>query len=119
MSDKAFTNGEYIFREGESAAYAYVIKSGVVEIVKNSASGVQVLAELKPPTIFGEMALIDGNPRSAGARAKENSVVTEVTSAAFSSYLSKNPEAAIRIMKNISENLRASNQLVANMNVLM
>ena len=113
MSDKAFTNGEYIFREGESAAYAYVIKSGVVEIVKNSASGVQVLAELTPPTIFGEMALIDGNPRSAGARAKENSVVTEVTAAAFSSYLSKNPEAAIRIMKNISENLRSSNQLVA------
>ncbi len=54
MSDKAYTNGEYIFREGESAAYAYVIKSGVVEIVKNSASGVQVLAELTPPTIFGE-----------------------------------------------------------------
>ena len=103
MSDKAYTNGEYIFREGESAAYAYVIKSGVVEIVKNSASGVQVLAELTPPTIFGEMALIDGNPRSAGARAKENSVVTEVTAAAFSSYLSKNPEAAIRIMKNISK----------------
>ena len=107
MSDKSYTNGEYIFREGESAAYAYVIKSGVVEIVKNSASGVQVLAELEPPTIFGEMALIDGNPRSAGARAKESSVVTEVTAAAFSSYLSKNPEAAIRIMKNISENLRS------------
>ena len=77
MSDKAYTNGEYIFREGESAAYAYVIKSGIVEIVKNSASGVQVLAELTPPTIFGEMALIDGNPRSAGARAKESSIVTE------------------------------------------
>jgi len=113
MSDKAYTNGEYIFREGESAAYAYVIKSGAVEIVKNSASGVQVLAELTAPTIFGEMALIDGNPRSAGARAKENTVVTEVTATAFSNYLSKNPEAAIRIMKNISENLRSSNQLVA------
>ena len=49
MSDKSYTNGEYIFREGESAAYAYVIKSGVVEIVKNSTSGVQVLAELTPP----------------------------------------------------------------------
>ena len=89
------------------------LKSGAVEIVKNSASGVQVLAELAAPTIFGEMALIDGNPRSAGARAKENSVITEVTAAAFSSYLSKNPEAAIRIMKNISNNLRSSNQLVA------
>ena len=53
------------------------------------------------------MALIDGNPRSAGVGAKESSVVTEVTAAAFSSYLAK-LEAAIRIMKNISENLRSS-----------
>ena len=37
------------------------------------------LAELEPPTIFGEMALIDGNLGSAGARAKGDTVVTEVT----------------------------------------
>ena len=58
MADKSFTNGEYIFREGESAAYAYVIKSGTVEITKHSTAGEQVLAELAAPTIFGEMALI-------------------------------------------------------------
>ena len=113
MADKSFTDGEYIFREGESAAYAYVIKSGTVEITKHSTDGEQVLAELAAPTLFGEMALIDGNPRSAGARAKENTVVTEVTASSFKTYLSKNPEAAIRIMKTISENLRTSNQLVA------
>ena len=106
MADKSFANSEYIFREGESAAYAYVIKSGTVQITKHSADGEQVLAELVAPTIFGEMALIDGNPRSAGARAKENTVVTEVTAESFKTYLSKNPEAAIRIMKTISENLR-------------
>ena len=113
MADKSFTDGEYIFREGESAAYAYVVKSGTVEITKHSADGEQVLAELVAPTLFGEMALIDGNPRSAGARAKENTVVTEVTANSFETYLSKNPEAAIRIMKTISENLRKSNQVVA------
>ena len=113
MADKSFADSEYIFREGESAAYAYVIKSGTVEITKHSADGEQVLAELVAPTIFGEMALIDGNPRSAGARAKENTVVTEVTAESFKTYLSKNPEAAIRIMKTISENLRKSNQVVA------
>ena len=96
MADKSFANSEYILREGESAAYAYVIKSGTVEITKHSADGEQVLAELVAPTIFGEMALIDGNPRSAGARAKENTVVTEVTAESFKTYLSKNPEAAIR-----------------------
>ena len=113
MADKSFANSEYIFREGESAAYAYVIKSGTVEITKHSADGEQVLAELVAPTIFGEMALIDGNPRSAGARAKENTVVTEVTAESFKTYLSKNPEAAIRIMKTISENLRKYKQVVA------
>ncbi|MDG2299573.1 MAG: cyclic nucleotide-binding domain-containing protein [Planktomarina sp.] len=113
MADKSFTDGEYIFREGESAAYAYVIKSGTVEITKHSAAGEQVLAELTAPTIFGEMALIDGNPRSAGARANTNTVVTEVTAAAFVKYLKQNPESAVRIMKNISNNLRTSNQLVA------
>ena len=111
--DQSYTNGEYIFREGESAVFAYIVKSGNVEITKHGASGEQVLAELAPPSIFGEMALIDGNPRSAGARAKGDTVVTEVTEEAFLAYLRQNPEAAVRIMKNISENLRASNQLVA------
>ena len=113
MADKSFTDGEYIFREGESAAYAYVVKSGTVEITKHSSDGEQVLAELVAPTLFGEMALIDGNPRSAGARAKDSTVVTEVTAKSFETYLSQNPEAAIRIMKTISENLRKSNQVVA------
>ena len=99
--DQSYTNGEYIFREGESAVFAYIVKSGHVEITKHGASGEQVLAELAPPSIFGEMALIDGNPRSAGARAKVDTVVTEVTEEAFLAYLSQNPEAAVIIMKNI------------------
>ena len=111
--DQSYTDGEYIFREGESAVFAYIVKSGAVEITKRSAAGEQVLAELAPPTIFGEMALIDGNPRSAGARAKGDTVVTEVTEESFLTYLQQNPQAAVRIMKTISENLRASNQLVA------
>ena len=113
MANKSYTNGEYIFREGESAAYAYVIKSGTVEITKHSTAGEQVLAKLTAPTLFGEMALIDGNPRSAGARANVDTVVTEVTAEAFVKYLKQNPDTAVQIMKNISKNLRTSNQLVA------
>ena len=50
--DQSYTNGEYIFREGESAVFAYIVKSGNVEITKHGAAGEQVLAELAPPTIF-------------------------------------------------------------------
>ena len=69
MADLSFTDGEYIFREGESAEFAYIVKSGEVQITKITATGEDSLAVIKNPTLFGEMALIDGSPRSAGARA--------------------------------------------------
>ena len=43
MADKSFANSEYIFREGESAAYAYVIKSGTVEQLYWSSSSLHLL----------------------------------------------------------------------------
>ena len=113
MADRSFTDGEFIFREGESAEYAYVVKSGIVYITKITARGEEVLIQLEPPSLFGEMALIDGSPRSAGARAKGDTIVTEVSSAAFGQYIKNNPDAAIRIMKNLSENLRSANQTIA------
>ena len=113
MADLSFTDGEYIFREGESAEFAYIVKSGEVQITKITATGEDSLAVIKNPTLFGEMALIDGSPRSAGARAIGDTVVTEVTSAAFSQYIKNNPDAAIRIMKNLSESLRGANQIIA------
>ena len=109
----SFTDGEYLFREGESGEYAYIVKSGKIEITKISANGEDVLVTLEPPSLFGEMALIDGSPRSASARAKGDTIITEVTSAAFDQYIKKNPEAAVRIMKGISENLRTANQVIA------
>ena len=113
MADLSFTDGEYIFREGESAKFAYIVKSGEVEITKITSVGEDILASIKNPALFGEMALIDGSPRSAGARANGDTVVTEVSSAAFSQYIKNNPDAAIRIMKNLSESLRGANQIIA------
>jgi len=109
----SLTDGEYLFREGESGEYAYIVNSGKIEITKISANGEDVLVTLEPPSLFGEMALIDGSPRSASARAKGDTIITEVTSAAFDQYIKKNPEAAVRIMKGISENLRTANQVIA------
>ena len=80
MAPKNFyPKGGFVFREGESADYAYVLKEGSVEILKTSADGDLILATLSEPnTIFGEMALIDGAPRSASARASVDSKVDEV-----------------------------------------
>jgi len=101
----------YVFREGESADYAYILKEGSVEIVKTAADGDLILATLSEPnTIFGEMALIDGEPRSAGARVCEDSTIDEVKQDEFIGYIEKNPTAAFRIMKTLSNSLRDANK---------
>ncbi|SVD51224.1 uncharacterized protein METZ01_LOCUS404078, partial [marine metagenome] len=105
--------GEYLFREGESAAFGYIIKSGRVVIVKSGLDGERVLGELGPGSLLGEMALIDGNPRSASARADEESVVTEITSKTFNDYIRTNPSAARRIMETMAGSIRTVNNKLA------
>ena len=109
--EKFYPKGEFIFREGESADYAYVLNSGSVEIIMIGIDGDVVLAVLENPnTLFGEMALIDGEPRSAGARAGGDSKITEVTQSDFLAYIQQNPTAAMNIMKNLSTEIRKANK---------
>ena len=109
--DNFYPKGEFVFREGESADFAYILKSGSVEILKTGIDGEIVLATLDEPNkIFGEMALIDGAPRSAGARAAGASVIDEVRQKDFLAYVQKNPNAAMNIMKNLSTELREANR---------
>ncbi|SVA39710.1 uncharacterized protein METZ01_LOCUS92564 [marine metagenome] len=107
--ERTLTSGEYLFREGESADYGYVVKTGQIEIVKSGVDGEIILTELGPGSLFGEMALIDGSPRSAGARASVDSSVTEVRSDTFNQYIRNNPDAAVRVMKTLAGQLRSAN----------
>ena len=105
--------GEFIFREGETANYAYVLVEGEVEIVKSTGDGYLTLTSIDKGAIFGEMALIDGQPRSAGARVSKDAVLTEVNAQTFLQYIQKNPTAAFNIMKRLSEQLRAANKQIS------
>ena len=107
-NERTLVAGEYLFREGESAEYGYVVKGGVIEIVKVSQEGEMILSKMGPGNIFGELAIIDGSPRSAGARAVEDSVVTEIRSDTFLEYIREKPNAALRIMQNLSDEIRIS-----------
>ncbi|MDA0239585.1 MAG: cyclic nucleotide-binding domain-containing protein [Proteobacteria bacterium] len=75
-----FEDGDYIFREQETGDSAFIVKSGRVEIVKSASSGEAVMASLKPGELFGEMALIDNQPRMASARAADGPVTLYVLS---------------------------------------
>jgi diguanylate cyclase len=73
--------GECIFTEGEKGEFAYIIDEGEVEITTISTDNQKIILNtLKTGDMFGELALVDGSPRSACAYAKTNVVLTIVTS---------------------------------------
>lgn len=107
LERKVFPAGQSIFREGDQGNVAYIIQEGTVEIVKNKDSSKEVvLGSIGKGGIFGEMALIDEQPRMASARAVEMTTVFVVTRMAFEAKLSK-ADPFIRGLLNIfASNLR-------------
>ena len=109
-ADKTFRQGEYVFKEGETGGYAYLLESGSVEIVKLTPKGLSVLVTLEKGSLFGEMAIIEGGLRSAGARAVDEVSVKEIDSGDFLAYIQGKPQVAMSLLKRLSFNLRESNK---------
>ncbi|MEK9628623.1 MAG: cyclic nucleotide-binding domain-containing protein [Nitrospinota bacterium] len=103
---RKFKKGETIFLKGEPSDCAFIISSGAVEIIERTVRGEKVIGQLTENEIFGEMGLIDGQPRSATARAIEDSVVYVMTRNKFDLLARENPEALLPILKVLTSRLR-------------
>jgi EAL domain-containing protein (putative c-di-GMP-specific phosphodiesterase class I) len=79
FKQRYFQAGECIFREGEIGDFAYIVEEGEVEISTLIDEKKTVLNILKSGSMFGELALVDGRPRSASAFASTDALLTIVT----------------------------------------
>jgi len=102
---RSFRAGEIIFREREAGAEFFVVKSGSVAI-RHGNKTLQVLGEGE---IFGEMALIDSEPRSATVTAETDVVIVPVSEKQFLFMTSEAPYFALNVMRVLAKRLRASN----------
>ena len=102
--------GDFVFEEGDEAIFAYVLTEGVIEIVQTNKGVQRVLGKIEKGTVFGEMAIIDGFPRSASARAAADCKVQEVGHKEFINYISKKPDAAFSIMTRLSGFVRSADK---------
>ena len=98
--------GDVIFREGDRAQELFVIRSGEVRI----QIGNRTIAELSADSIFGEMALIDNEPRSATAIAVTDVELVSVSEKQFLFLVSQTPYFALRVMRVLAQRLRATNK---------
>lgn len=99
--ERRLDGGEVLFREGEEGKDLYVVLDGRVMISKNIAgAGEEALGFIERGDYFGEMALIDGKPRSADAKADENgAVVLAIPSGVLERILDMKKVSSIRLLK--------------------
>jgi len=102
---RAYNAGDVIFRQGDKAEELFVIQSGTVEI----RLGNRLLDTLPERSIFGEMALIDGAPRSATAIAATDVKLVPVGEKQFLFLVSRTPHFALNVMRAVARRLRATN----------
>ena len=112
MKTLYFESGEVVFEAGSLSDYAYLIEEGKFEVSMLCNGQKQVIGILKEKDIFGEMEIIDSQPRSATATALEKSKVSLITQECFHSMEITNPEALMPLLRVLSARIRGSIKLL-------
>lgn len=115
MQQKKFNTGEVIFKQGDHSREAYRVLSGRVEISIGEGTERVVLGQVGPGEIFGEMAMIDDKPRSAGACAMKPTEVEVVSTEDFNTLVFHNPDQLVPYLKSFFERLRHTNERLSSL----
>ncbi|MFM2111503.1 MAG: hypothetical protein RLZZ271_163, partial [Pseudomonadota bacterium] len=95
--------GELIFSEGSTGQTAYIVRSGEVNVVKHAgAQGQVVLKTLGAGELFGEMALITSNPRSASVLAGTDVELEVLDRQTFSNKVRIDPEFSVQMVRRLA-----------------
>ncbi|MBF0561204.1 MAG: cyclic nucleotide-binding domain-containing protein [Alphaproteobacteria bacterium] len=98
---KVFFAGQTVFKQGDKGDRAYLVQDGLIEIsCMVPGYGEKILGTVGRGSIFGEMALVDNQPRMATAIAQEQTTVVIISADAFNEKLNK-ADPFIRALLNI------------------
>ena len=105
---RRLSKGQVLFVEGEPADAMYVVRSGRVKVLVGSQRGDElVLAVLGPGDSFGELSLVDGSPRSAGAEAVDDVQLVCLPAPAVQRLLASSAAVSLAMAQELAELLRA------------
>lgn len=104
---RRFRRNEVIFHQGDVGDSLQILASGSVKIVLPSAEGEEaIIATLRPGDFFGELALLDGAPRSATATAPEASETLSLPREEFLRMLGQDPQLTLALLSGLATELR-------------
>ena len=110
-----FSAGNVIVERDEEDQSVYFIMYGRVHVLNYSSAGrIVTYLSLAEGGMFGEMAAIDGLPRSAWVCAVNDCMVIKISKEIFVSFLQKNPTFSMAVMRKLSKNLRELDERLVN-----
>ncbi len=113
IRNQILKKGDILFHKGNKGTALYIIKSGKIKVSLPSSMGDEVvLAIFSDGDFFGEMALLDGMPRSADATAIEPTELLLLDRQDFISFLNGNKDAVQAVLQSLSLRLRKTDDLL-------
>lgn len=104
---KRLSGGELLFEKGDDGDALFGVLTGNVAIYIGSPTGREVILNvMEPGDVFGEIALLDGLPRTAHAKALEDSEVLQIRRRDFLPFLEREPKLAVHLLELLCERVR-------------
>jgi CRP-like cAMP-binding protein len=113
---RRFKRDEAIFDKDDPGESLFIIDKGSVRIYLPSPQGADLtLAMLGSGDFFGDMALLDGRPRSASAAALRETETVALDRADFTAVIRSRPEAAMAVLAAVAQRLRETNEMAGDL----
>lgn len=116
VSRRTYRKGDAIFHKEDEGQSLFIVEEGSVRIYVPSLQGADLtLAVLGPGDFFGDLSLLDGQPRSAGADAMQDTHALILERSDFIELMSSRPEAALAVMSVVAKRLRETDEMAADL----
>jgi CRP/FNR family cyclic AMP-dependent transcriptional regulator len=111
---RRFDAGEVVFKEGDEGSTCYIVRSGRARAIREHPDGRSItLAHFGPGDIFGEMAMLDGERRSATVEATEGTEAIAILSTDMHRLLREHPDISVKLIAALGQRLRDTNERLA------
>ena len=119
MQRRTYRRGQVVFHQDDPGASVHVIESGRVKVALTTPEGEELLLRVMGEgEIFGELALLDGRPRSATISALEETVTHVLERSTFLDFLRAHPEASLDLCRALAELIRRLTEQVEDLAML-
>src|SRR3954451_9239442 len=111
---RSFPAGVRVFHEGDHSDACYLVRSGDLRVTREHSDGRAIaLATLGPGDIFGELAMLDGQARSASVETLSDAELLALPAGDVRRLLADRPEISVKLIAALTRRLRETNERVA------